>query len=43
MPEFLIGFDGVDLLITVGIVAVVVVYGRDAYRTWKEGRDATEG
>jgi hypothetical protein len=39
MPEALIGFNGLDLLIVLGTVASIYLVGADALRVYREGAE----
>lgn len=37
MPSWLIGLNGLDLLIIIGTIASVIIVGKDAVRVYREG------
>jgi len=37
MSSWLIGFNGIDLLIVIGTIASIIIVGKDAVRVYREG------
>lgn len=39
MPSFLIGLNGIDLLIVLGTIASIIIVAVDAVRVYREGEE----
>lgn len=39
MPGFLIGLDGIDLMLVIGTIASIIIVAVDAVRVYREGEE----